>query len=180
MTNGKMRHVDATKAALFVMLALALVTVLIFTVFIPDIRKLKIAHMAQERAYIALEQTRAEHKMQLAKLEETRTEHQRALQMLGTPFAQDRFHQDAVRHFAHFEIQPAKTQLQGRFEVSEYNITAELREPSDFYEFVTFLGNYQSAVELEFPILIKADDRFLLNWAFSIRAYKTLEDQPRP
>lgn len=180
MKNAEHHPIDATKAALFVMLALVLVTMMIITVFVPDIKKLKIAHMAQERSYIALQQARADHKMQLANLQALREENGRALEMLEAGFDSNRFHRDAVRHFSRFEMSAVKNTVDDRFEISEYNVTAELREPSDFYEFVTFLNGYQNAVELDFPIHISADERFLLDWHFGLRVYKTVPEQSRP
>ena len=180
MKSNTYHTIDATKAALFIMLSLALVTVMIMWFFIPDIKNLKIAHMAQEHAEIAMRQSMAELKMQQAKLQNVQEEHSRALQMLQAPFEADRFHNDAVSHFAHFEISPVQSRTQDRFLIDEYNITAELREPGDFYGFINFLNSYQNAVEVAFPIHIHADERFLLNWRFGLQVYRIQPDQARP
>ena len=170
------RGVDVTKAALFVLLAVFLMITLIAAVLVPDVRKLKVAHMAVERSAILLSQARAEHQMQESLLDEARAKNRQLLEVLAAPLEPDQFHRQATTHFTLLEIQERRDDQRGDFGMQTLTLKAQMTEPGSFYDFVRFVQRSDRVLELEFPIRIEADAQRHLTWRFGLNDYYRLEE----
>jgi hypothetical protein len=182
MPNNKPRNVDITKATLFTLLILFVSFGLIYFAFIPDMRRLKIVTMAKDRANITLQQVKSELKLQQSNLIGLKQNYKEELAALDNEFAIETFHKDAANFFSKFDfralqINPAASLNLPRMIVSEYNVSAELREPDDFYDFVEFINSYKNAIEITLPITIKVDQSDRLLWNFGIKIYQSSSDQ---
>lgn len=171
------RGIDVTKAALFVLLAVFLVVTLVMTVLIPEVRKLKVAHMAVERSEVIRSQARAEFEMQKSLLKEAQTEHRDLLAILGEPFEPDQFHQQAAKHFSLLEIKNQKAGDEGAFRRTRLDLQAHMSEPASFYDFVLFLRENDRVLELDFPITVQVDDQRRLIWDFAVNDYRRQADR---
>ncbi|MDR0665224.1 MAG: hypothetical protein LBF86_06865 [Helicobacteraceae bacterium] len=182
MANNRPRNIDVTKATLFTLFIFFTILALIYFFFVPDVRRLKLVTMSKSRSDISLQQIKAELKLRESNLEGTKLEHNDRLKALANDFPIDDFHKEASRFFSKFDLTPVKINSDSppkslRVNIYEYNVGAELREPSDFYDFVEFINNYRNAIELTLPITIKADQNNRLSWDFGLKVYRSSADR---
>ncbi|MDR2151679.1 MAG: hypothetical protein LBO72_02555 [Helicobacteraceae bacterium] len=182
MANDKPRNIDVTKATLFTLFIFFVAFALIYFSFIPDVRRLKLVTMATDRSDMALRQTKTELKLRESNLADMKLEHNDRLRALESDFSIENFHKDASRFFSKidlqsFRIDPIASLQLPRVNIDEYNVSAELNEPADFYDFVEFINSYKNAIELTLPITIKTDSGDRLLWNFGLKIYRSNTDQ---
>jgi hypothetical protein len=185
MQNLKPRDIDATKATLFILFIFFAVAALIYFSFAPDVRRLKLAVTLKERAGISLRQTDAELRLQQVNLDDLAKSRAEDLTVLANDFSIERFYKDASRFFTKFDfeavtINPTSSLRLDKTSIDEYNVSAELMGPDDFYDFIDFMNSYKNALELSLPISVKAGADYRLTWRFGIKVYRSNPDLNQP
>ncbi|MDR2638910.1 MAG: hypothetical protein LBC09_03615 [Helicobacteraceae bacterium] len=182
MANNRPRNINITKATLFTLFIALMVFALIYFIYIPDMRRFKLAKMTNDRAGITLQQTKSELRVHQDNLVAAKTEHSDKLAVLKNDFSSENFHKDISSFFSKLDLESLKINQSAslklpRMTISEYNVSAELREPADFYDFVEFINSYKNAIEIALPINVKVDQGDRLLWSFGVKIYQSNPDQ---
>lgn len=173
----KIRKIDPIKASLFVVAIAIIVTLAIFLVFIPDIKKLKIAHMNRDKTAITMEQAHLENSTKKQALEKIKNENIKALAALQNRFFTDKFHSEIANYFSQIDMVEKDSVKTEGINTRIYTVKAELKDPARFYEFIDALNSSKNAVGVDFPIYIQADDKYNLTLKFEIVVHNSTGEE---
>ncbi|GHV03860.1 hypothetical protein AGMMS50229_03950 [Campylobacterota bacterium] len=177
MSSTKINKIDSVKATLFILLAIMVLVLLLFTLYMPEIRRLKLAVSYNERSLILLQQEMIELQTKKANVSELREANRNALTLLGKQFDPDHAISELKRFFptidlATIKITPVENRPILNFIISEYDVSCELKSPDEFYSVLEFFNSYSSVASVSFPISINNNDRNSLNWRFRLNVFR--------
>lgn len=167
------KKIDLIKAFLFVLFTVIMSAGLIFMLFIPDIKSMKRVHMERDRILLLLDQAKRENEAKIIALNKTEENNKRAMEILQNKFLPSKFHSEISKHFSQVELKEIKADQLEQFETKEFAVTALLKDPNNFYDFIDSLANTSYATGVDFPISIKADEEFNLELDFLIKSHNT-------
>ena len=152
--------IDLTKALSFITVSTLIVMLFTATLVIPSIKKYKIRKIENRQAFLVLSKTQEQYGTELETYRQTVDKYRKSIDGLLTPWREEGFSGVAKKQFETLKIEPGSSYVENEhFLVREFNVTARLEKPGLFFGFLEGLSGYQNLIGLEFPIILRSDEK---------------------
>lgn len=166
-----MNKSNLTKNLIFSLVCILLTSILIMGFIFPQIKsykKLKIIEQNQERI-------NKEHQTQYdylaGKLQNFIQDNNTMITMYQTKFDEKNFNNFCLKFFNSAKLDYEKSSQTEKYQKYILKVSTNIDSPTNFYDFIKELKNYQSIVKVEFPITLKANGNEI-EAVFNIKVFK--------
>ncbi len=171
--DRSLEKIDLMKLLLFLILFIVVVFFLIFTIVIPKIKEHRVLKAEYERALVYKTRAEARFLERETQLNTLQEENDHIIRAMVHPFAEEELIAFAQKSFATATITPLmeeNTSLPSH--VYELNVTASSRAPAPLYAFLEGINQYDTVVQVNFPIYLKlVEKEKILMASFRIKTY---------
>ena len=176
MRNSEQQHseeVDLTKTLLFILLSLVLTLMIASMMIIPDIQQLKISKIHTDRSLKMLKGTREYYDQLSAENSQLQEKNRKIIEALQVSFKEERMQRFGEEKLGRFEMHGTSLVPHDQnFIRYELNATTRIDSPVRLYEFIDALNGYESLAEMNFPIVIDADEEYNLDVKLHLNIYE--------
>ena len=168
----KIYGIDVIKNALFFAFYIFLTLFIIAFIIAPSVRVFKNTKNSYFLSEEEFENTKNKYQSILQKLTKLQNQNLRILNAFKRDFNENNFKLFAKNYMTITNIKKQKTSLyKEKFLKTSYMITAKIKSPKNFYDFVDNSKNYKNIIRVYFPIDFEKSDKEI-NLTFKIDVYK--------
>lgn len=163
--------IDIMKLLIFLMIFLVITFVFVFLLIIPNVKEHRILQAEYKR--VLVHKTRVENLFleREAELSKLKAENVHIIKAFKHPFTQEEFMRYASKFFTQVSLmEVTKSDYKKEFIEYELNVTSTLKTPSNFYNFLEGLNQYDSIVQADFPIHLESTKESISS-TFKIKVY---------
>ena len=164
--------IDITKLTIFSLVFIIFMLIMVFSIAMPTIDKYKQASEINSEKRINLTKIEQIYNENLSVYENLKSEHQRALNVLKNSFNEMKFISMAGRYFNNVYLsRPTILNDDPRYIINQVSVSAQMKNPQNLYDFINDLRNYDSLINVNFPIEMKSKDDYI-ETSFVIKIYQ--------
>ncbi len=164
--------IDITKLTIFSLVFIIFMLIMVFSIAMPTIDKYKQASEINSEKKINLTKIEQIYNENLSVYENLKSEHQRALNVLKNSFNEMKFISMAGRYFNNVYLsRPTILNDDPRYIINQVSVSAQMKNPQNLYDFINDLRNYDSLINVNFPIEMKSKDDYI-ETSFVIKIYQ--------
>jgi len=168
----KIYGIDVIKNSLFFALSIILTVLIIAFIISPSIKTFKYAKSQYFSTEAEFKNVQKQYKEILRSLDILKNKNKKILTALQTPFNKKDFINFAKKYMTITNIKELNTSVYKEdFIKTSYLITALIKSPENFYEFVDNIKNYQNIIRVYFPIDFEKNKKDI-NLTFKIEYYR--------
>lgn len=164
--------IDITKLTIFSLVFIIFMLIMVFSIAMPTIDKYKQASEINSEKRINLTKIEQIYNENLSVYENLKSEHQRALNLLKNSFNEMKFISMAGKYFSNVYLsRPTILNDDPRYIINQVSVSAQMKNPQNLYDFINDLRNYDSLINVNFPIEMKSKDGYI-ETSFVIKIYQ--------
>ena len=164
--------IDITKLTIFSLVFIIFMLIMVFSIAMPTIDKYKQASEINSEKRINLTKIEQIYNENLSVYENLKSEHQRALNLLKNSFNEMKFIRMAGKYFSNVYLsRPTILNDDPRYIINQVSVSAQMKNPQNLYDFINDLRNYDSLINVNFPIEMKSKDDYI-ETSFVIKIYQ--------
>lgn len=164
--------IDITKLTIFSLVFIIFMLIMVFSIAMPTIDKYKQASEINSEKRINLTKIEQIYNENLSVYENLKSEHQRALNVLKNSFNEMKFISMAGRYFNNVYLsRPTILNDDPRYIINQVSVSAQMKNPQNLYDFINDLRNYDSLINVNFPIEMESKDGYI-ETSFVIKIYQ--------
>ncbi len=168
----KIYGIDVIKNALFFTFYIILTLFIIAFIMAPSIKEFKSTKNAYFLSEQEFENTKQTYQSILEKLTKLQNQNQKILNAFKRNFNKNNFKLFAKNYINIIKITKQNTTpYKDKFIKTSYMITAQIKSPKNFYDFVDNIKNYKNIIRVYFPIDFEKSNKEI-NLTFKIEHYK--------
>ena len=153
------------------LLTFILICILItFIVIIPNIKTYKKVKNEYEKSHLLYGYISDDFKDINKRLIAFKRDNKKVLNSLSNNFVEEDFIKNSEKFFDLVSLKKETAVTDKEFNIYDLNITMSMKTPQSFYDFMEGLGRYDNVVQVDFPILMKAD-KDTINTFFKIKVF---------
>lgn len=170
--DRSLNNIDITKLTIFSLVFIIFMLIMVFSIAMPTIDKYKQASEINSEKKINLTKIEQIYNENLSVYENLKSEHQRALNVLKNSFNEMKFISMAGRYFNNVYLsRPTILNDDPRYIINQVSVSAQMKNPQNLYDFINDLRNYDSLINVNFPIEMKSKDDYI-ETSFVIKIYQ--------
>ena len=167
----KIYGIDIVKNTLFFAISVILTLLIIIFIIAPSIKTFKSAKIQYYSTKQEFEKTQSEYKKTLHSLNILKNKNQKIISALKRKFDKKNFSLFAKNYMQIENIKELNSSIyKEKFIKTPYLITAVIKSPKNFYDFVDASKNYKNILRVYFPIDFEKDSEEI-NLTFKIECY---------
>ena len=167
----KIYGIDVVKNALFFAFSIILTLLIIAFIIAPSIKTFKYAKTQYYMTQQDFNNVQKQYKKVLKSLDVLKNKNSKIISALQTPFDTKNFILFAKKYMNIIKIKKLKSAAyKKKFIKTAYLVTATIKSPEDFYNFVDNIKNYKNLIRVYFPIDFEKNKESI-NLTFKIEVY---------
>lgn len=173
-SDRSLDQIDASKLVLYVLLFVAVCAGLIILLVIPILKDYKNAlnELSTQTHINAL--IDANFQESLSRLEQLKSENKAVLEQFDADFNASHLSKFLNKYFIEPNLTPIKhSGAKAEYLQHEFNVSAILENPKQFYSFIEALNHYDNVIALETPINLKSTDEGDIDIHFTLKVYSS-------
>jgi hypothetical protein len=166
-----MKSINILKLLTFLFIFIFIVFFIIFIFIVPDIKKLKVAKISNNRAYNNFSYTDNSLKLKIKELKNLKYKSLKINRAFNSSFNEQDFIKFSKKYFNDVKlIKDKKKNYKKIFTEYYFNTISKISNPVIFYKFLNGLNHYDNIIQADFPIQMQAagDD---INTTFKLKVY---------
>jgi len=168
----KVYGIDVIKNALFFTFYIFLTLFIIAFIIAPSVRTFKNTKNDYFSSQEEFDKTKQHYQNLIEKLTKLQNRNQKLLSAFKRDFNPDNFKLFAKNYMQILTIKKIKTTpYKNKFIKTSYMVTAKIKSPKNFYDFIDNLKNYKNVIRVYFPIDFEKANKEI-NLTFKIESYK--------
>ena len=168
----KIYGIDIIKNSLLFILYIALTLFIIAFIILPSIKTFKKEKNNYFLSNREFEKTKQNYQILLKELSKLQNKNQKILNDFKRDFDENNFKLFAKNYMQVLKIKKSKTSpYKDKFIKTSYMVTAIIKSPKNFYDFIDNLKNYKNVIRVYFPIDFEKVNKEI-NLTFKIEVYK--------
>ncbi len=166
-----MKSINILKLLTFLFIFIFIVFFVIFIFIVPDIKKLKIAKINNNRAYNSFSYTDHSLKLKIKELKTLKYKNLKITRAFNSSFNRHDFIKFSKKYFSYVKLTKNKNKnYKQNFTEYYFSTVSKIDNPVAFYKFLNGLNHYDNIIQADFPIQMQAVGKDI-NTTFKLKVF---------
>lgn len=169
--DKSLEEIDIIKLLAYALIFVITSTSMIFIFIVPSIKEYKIVKLQNNDRNINLTKIEQAYETESKNLTDLKESNKVILTSFSNNFDESKFTKKTSTFFSNVRLKRLpKISKNENFLRYELKITGTIKSPSNFYNFLAFLNNYENIIKVDFPISMKGNGEDI-DTSFNIKVY---------
>lgn len=162
--------INIVKNFILFILSIALITATISIFVIPNIKAYRELSSKFRQEMLTLENTK-EFKSNIDReFNKIKSDGMEIISSFKNRFSKSKFTRDSRKFFSNISLKEVKSEDESKFTTYEFSASANVKSPTNFYNFLEYLSTYSNVIKVDFPILFKSKGN-IISTEFKLKVY---------